>query len=405
MHVSVEDGPLSGCRVLELGSMVAGPFCTRLLADFGAEVIKIEPLDEDPVRFMGSQQRGKSLYAASIFRNKHVVSLDLNSAGGQRAVKKLVPKCDFVVENFRPGTLERWGLGYEELAKLNAGIILVRISGFGQTGSGKARPGYGVIGEAVSGLRDLTGEPNSPPPRMAVSLTDYITGLYGAFGALTALHDRTRTGLGQVVDLALYEAAFSFMEPHIPAYSNLGVVACRSGSKLPNNVPNDLFPARGGYVHIAAVSQGLFRRLMSAIGKPELAEDSRFSTALARVENEDVLCDLIGEWTRQFDEVELERRLIETGIPASRIYSIKDIFADPIFREREMLVQVPDKDLGSVTVAGVVPKLSRTPGRIRWAGHTAGADTEYVLGTVAELSIEEIRRLVSENVVRVPSFE
>jgi crotonobetainyl-CoA:carnitine CoA-transferase CaiB-like acyl-CoA transferase len=249
MKYDLKNGPLSGYRVIELGSMVSGPFCSRLMADFGAEVIKVEQVDGDPVRYMGSRQKDKSLYAASILRNKDLLALDLHKPAGQAIVKRLVAKSDIVIENFRPGTLEKWGLGYEELNEHNPRIILVRISGFGQTGPYKDRPGYGPIGESISGLRELTGDPDRPPPRMAVSLTDYLCGLYGAFGAVSAALVREQTGVGQIIDSSLYEAGYSLMEPHIPAYSALGIIPERTGSKLSNSSPNNLYPAQDGHIH------------------------------------------------------------------------------------------------------------------------------------------------------------
>jgi len=238
---SPPEGPLAGTRVLELGSTVAGPFCGRLLADFGAEVIKIEPAEGDAVRTMGKRFHGKSLYAASIFRNKSLVCLDLREPRGQEIARKLAAKSDVLIENFRPGGLEKWGLGYDRLSAENPGLVMVRISGFGQDGPYGQRAGYGVIGEAVSGLRHVTGDPDRPPARIAVSLTDCITGLYGAFGATLALLARGKTGRGQVVDAALYECAFSFMEPHVPAYDKLGAVAMRTGSRLPDSTPRPPF--------------------------------------------------------------------------------------------------------------------------------------------------------------------
>ncbi|MFC2176780.1 CaiB/BaiF CoA transferase family protein [Actinomycetota bacterium] len=242
-------GPLSGYRVLELGSTVAGPFCGRLLADFGAEVIKVEPPTGDTVRSMGKRLEGRSLYAASILRNKQLIALDLRTEEGRDLIREMIVSCDVLVENFRPGTMERWGLGYEDLAELNPGLVMVRISGFGQDGPYSGRPGYGVIGEAMSGLRHLTGDPDRPPSRIAVSLTDYVTGLYAAFGATLALLGREKTGRGQVIDAALYESAFSFMEPWIPAFEKLGHIAGRSGSWLPESTPNNSLSDSGRRVH------------------------------------------------------------------------------------------------------------------------------------------------------------
>lgn len=391
---------MSGYRVVELGSMVAGPFCGRLLADFGAEVIKVEPIDGDPIRFMGSRERDKSLYAASIMRNKKLLALDIRTPEGQEIVRRLVKNSDFVLENFRPGTLEKWELGYDNLKAVQPGIILIRISGFGQTGPYRERPGYGPIGEAISGLREITGDPDRPPPRMAVSLTDYISGLYGAFGAVMAVLEREKTGEGQVIDTSLYEAGFSFMEPHIPAYAALGVIAKRAGSRLPNTTPNNLYAARDGHIHIAAVSQPIFRDFSEVMGRPELADDPRFSTPLSRNENVDALEAIISEWTRQHDLKELEDMLVEAGVPAARIYSVKDIFNDPHFAARDMLLELADPDLESVTVTGVVPKLGATPGKVRWAGRDIGADTRQILHEVAAFDEEEIGQLLQQNIVR-----
>src|SRR5690606_31440596 len=289
-------GPLAGYRVLELGSTVAGPFCGRLLADFGAEVIKVEPAEGDAVRTMGKQHEGKSLYAASILRNKLLISVDLRSPEGQDLIRKLACESDIVVENFRPGGLEKWGLGYEQLRELHPGIIMARISGFGQSGPYRERAGYGVIGEAVSGLRHVTGDPDRPPTRAAVSLTDYFTGLYAAFGIVMAVLARQTTGKGQCVDAALYECAFSFMEPHIPAYEKLGYIANRAGSRLPDSTPNNLYPTRdGSHIHITAMGEAVFRRLAAAMGRPELMEQPEYASARARSEHHEDLDRLISE--------------------------------------------------------------------------------------------------------------
>ena len=393
-------GPLAGYRVLELGSTVAGPFCGRLFADFGAEVIKIEPADGDPVRSMGKRYRDKSLWAASIFRNKALISVDLRKPEGQDLVRKIAAKCDFLIENFRPGALEAWGLGYDELARINPGLIMIRISGYGQTGPYRERPGYGVICEAVSGLRHITGDPDRPPGRIATSTTDYITGLYAAFGAMLALEARHKTGKGQVIDAALYEGAFSFMEPHVPAFEKLGEVAMRAGSRLPGNTPNNLYPTGDGqYIHITAASDAVFRRIAAAIGEPALADDPRFKTAIARVEHEDAIDDIITYWTLAHDCAEAERKLHAAEVPAARIYTMADIFEDPHYAARGMLAQVPDDEFGTVTMPNVVPRLSATPGAIRHSGHRVGQDTRRVLTELAELSMDEIAQLEAQHVI------
>lgn len=389
MANTMANGPLTGEKVLELGSYVAAPFCARLLADFGAEVIKVEPPEGDPVRHMGHRKDGKSLYAASIMRNKSLVALDLRTAEGQDIVKSLVAKMDYVVEGFRPGTLEKWGLGYDVLKAINPRIILVRISGFGQTGPYRDRPGYGPIGEAMSGLRGITGDPDRPPPRVGVPLADYICGLYAAFGAMLAARARDKIGEGQVVDAALYEAAFSFMEPHLPAYAALGVVPKRAGSRLPNSTPNALYPARDGYIQISAPGQAVFRRLVTLMGRPEIADDTRFDCERARNENAEALDIVISGWTSSHELNLLEQRLVEAEIPAARIYSIADIFTDPHFAARDMLLDVLDDEYDNVVMAGVVPKLGGTPGRVTWPGRTVYADTRHILSELDELADRE----------------
>ena len=394
-------GPLAGFRVLEMGSTVAGPFCGRLLADFGAEVIKIEDAAGDAVRTMGKRFHGKSLYAASIFRNKSLISVDLRKPEGQRIVADLAVKCDVLVENFRPGGLERWGLGYEQLAARNPGLVMVRISGFGQDGPYSQRAGYGVISEALSGLRHLTGDPDRPPARVAVSMTDYITGLYAAFGTSLALLARSRTGRGQVIDAALYECAFSFMEPWVSAYEKLGFVPTRSGPRLPESTPNNLYAAGDGeFIHITAMADAVFRRLVDVMGQPELASEARFATAVARSANHEALDDVIARWTTRHSLAYLERELQRVNVPAMRIYTIADIFGDPHYKARQSIVAAPDPDLGSVAMAAVVPRLSETPGGIRHSGRHVGQDTRRVLAELLGLDGAQLDALVTAGVIR-----
>ena len=393
-------GPLAGYRVLEMGSTVAGPFCGRLLADFGAEVIKVEPFEGDAVRTMGKRFHGKSLYAASIFRNKSLISVDLRGQEGQDIIRNIITKCDLVVENFRPGGLEKWGLGYADLGRLNPGIIMVRISGFGQTGPYSQRAGYGVIGEAVSGLRHITGDPDCPPSRVAVSITDYITGLYAAFGAVMALLARGKTGKGQYIDSALYECAFSFMEPHIPAYEKLGHVAVRSGSRLPDSTPNNLYVSRDRqFIHITAMGDAVFKRLTECMGQPELFDDPRFRDSVERSRHYAEIDDVIARWTESHELANLEQMLHTAGVPATRFFTMADIFRDPQYQAREMLVQAHDDDLGTVAMAAPVPRLSETPGGIRHAGRRIGQDTRRVLADIAGLAAEELDRLEAAGVI------
>jgi crotonobetainyl-CoA:carnitine CoA-transferase CaiB-like acyl-CoA transferase len=384
---------------------VAGPFCARLLADFGADVIKVEQAEGDAVRSFGHRREGRSLYNASMQRGKRIASIDLRTEEGRSLVRRLCESADIVVENFRPGTLERWGLGYEALSAANPGLVLVRISGFGQDGPYSGKAGYGVVCEAVSGLREITGEPGRPPPRVATSLTDYIAGVYAAFGAAMAIHERGRTGRGQVVDSALYEGSFSFMEPHVPTFQQLGIVAERAGPHLPGNAPNSIYPTRDGhYIVLAAASDAVFGRLAQAMGRADMIDDPRFRTAVARAENM-AQCDAaVAKWTQTLDLPAAEAALERARVPAARIYTIADIFDDPHYRAREMLVEVQDDRLGAVTVPGIVPKLSRTPGAVRWAGRDIGADTAEIMRDDLGLDAAQVRRLAREGVITGPQL-
>jgi crotonobetainyl-CoA:carnitine CoA-transferase CaiB-like acyl-CoA transferase len=392
---------LSRYRVLELGSLVAGPFCGSFLADFGAEVIKLEQIEGDPVRAMGDRVDGKSLYGASMMRNKRLIAVDLRQPQGRKIALDLAASCDVVIENFRPGVLERWGLDHETLKSINPALILVRLSGFGQDGPYSPRPGYGVIGEAVSGLRHLIGDADRPPARVAVPLTDYVAGLYAALGTLVALEHRNRTGQGQCVDASLYESAFSFLRSEVPSFDKLGKVAMRAGSRLPGHVPSNLYATSdGGYIHISAANNSLFRRLCQVIGQPELADDPRFADPVQRAANEDEIDRLIAEWVLHKDLPSAEKLLLDADVVASRVFTVEDIFADPHFKARDMLPAVPDDELGTLVVPGVVPKLSLTPGHIVRTGGAIGRDTRDVLRQFTALTDTEIDALVASGVVR-----
>jgi crotonobetainyl-CoA:carnitine CoA-transferase CaiB-like acyl-CoA transferase len=398
---SIRSGALARYRVLELGSLVAGPFCGSFFADFGAEVIKVEQPEGDPVRAMGDRIGSKSLYAASMMRNKRLISVDLGTPEGQEIVRSLVRRCDVVIENFRPGVLERWGLNYEALRALNPLLIMVRVSGFGQDGPYASRPGYGVIGEAVSGLRHLIGDADRPPARAALPLTDYVAGMYAAMGALVALSHRDHTGQGQCVDASLFESAFSFLRSEVPSFDKLGKVAKRAGARLPGHVPSNLYETRdGGYIHISAGNNSLFRRLVRTMGRPELAEDPRFSDPVERARHEDEIDRMIASWVISQELDVVEKTLIDAEVVASRIFTVEDIFRDPHFAARAMLPDVPDDELGTLKMPGVVPKLSRTPGNIRSAGGANGRDTFEVLLEHTAMSLEQIRTLESRGVLR-----
>lgn len=390
-------GPLAGLKVVEICTTIAGPACARLLADFGADVLKIEPPEGDPVRQMGQHVGETSLYAASILRNKRSLVLDLKTEEGRRLAADLIARADILVENNRPGVMERLGLGYEAMRARNPGLVMVRISGYGQTGPYAARPGYGAICEAVGGVRHMTGDPDRPPARVALATTDYLSSVYAAFGAMAAIHARQATGQGQVVDVALYEAAFTQMEPVVPAHEKLGVVPMREGSNLPSMAPNSSYPTRdGGWMLIAANSQPTWRRLVGLMQQPELLTDPRFETiqARGRPEHMKAIDALVAEWTRGFDGPALEALLREAEVPCSRVYTIADIYADPHFAARDMLRRVPHPVLGHTTQAGVVPRLSATPGAIRRSGPDLGADGAQVLCQELGLTPDEAAAIV-----------
>lgn len=393
--------PLDGVRVLELGTTIAGPFCGRLLCDFGAEVVKVEPPEGDPVRGAGKSFQGRSLYAASILRGKRLIAADLRKPEAQDLIKRLVPKFDIVIENFRPGGMEKWGLGYADLAKLHPGLVMVRISGYGQTGPYSARPGYGIVCEAVGGLRHIIGDPDRPPARANIALTDYITGLYAAFGAMMALRHREHTGQGQYVDTALYECAFSFMEQHVPAYDKLGFVAQRTGAGMSDSYVNNMFATRDGvYVHVQGSQSNSFRRLCAAMGSPELATDARFAERRARNEHGAEIDAIVAEWIAARDYVEMAQAFDAQGVTYTRVYSMADCFGDPHFAARGMLARIKDDKLGEIAVAAPVPRLSATPGRIERAGGEVGENTREVLREYLGMDEGGIESLIAVGAIR-----
>ena len=399
-HTGRLPGPLSGYKAIELCSTVAGPACARLLADFGADVIKVEPPDGDPLRSMGRHAGDVSLYAATILRNKRAITIDMKTPEGRALVRALAVKSDLLVENYRPGVMERLGLGYEDLSRDNPGLVMVRISGYGQTGPYSARPGYGAICEAMAGVRHLTGDPDRPPARVALATTDYLTAVYAAFGAVTALLARTKTGRGQVVDAALYEAAFAQMEVYVPAYETTGFIPNRVGPNLPNMAPNSLYPTRdGGYVLIAANSDATFKRLIEAMGQPELADDPLLRTIRLRGANIPYCNSVVAAWSDLHDGDEIERLLLAAEVPVSRVYTLPDILADPHFAARGMLPRVPHPQLGELVHPGVVPRLSDTPGSIQHSGPDLGQDTRSVLADELSLSAAAIDDLMARQVV------
>jgi succinyl-CoA--D-citramalate CoA-transferase len=374
--------PLEGIRVLEAGALLAGPYCGQLLGDLGAEVIKIEQPDSgDPIRQWGHERpEGKSLWWPIVGRNKKSVELDLRKPAGQEAFLKLAAMSDIVLENFRAGVLESWNLGYEQLRAVNPGVIFVRVSGYGQTGPYAKKAGYAAIGEAMGGLRHVVGYPDRPPSRVGVSIGDSITATFAALGALAALHERSVSGEGQVVDCAIYESVLAYMEAMLPEYAVSGHIRERTGTSLANVAPSNLYPtADGSGILIAGNQDTVFRRLAQVMGAPELVEDERYATHVARGLHQAELDELVSQWTIQHTAQELQELLDEHGVPAGAIYRAPEILADPHVKAREAVAFVEAEGLGVIPMQNVVPKLSRTPGRIRWTGPALGAHNQEVL--------------------------
>jgi formyl-CoA transferase/succinyl-CoA--D-citramalate CoA-transferase len=394
--------PLSDIRVLELGSYIAGPFTGRLLADFGADVIKVEPPDRpDPLRGWGESIDGHGLFWAIQSRNKKCISLNLRDPEGQEMLKKMLPHFDVVIENFRPGTLEKWNLGYEVMAEINPALVLVRTSGFGQTGPYKDRAGFGSIGEAMGGLRYVTGEEDRPPVRVGISIGDSLAALYATIGCLTALHERKRSGKGQVVDTALYEAVFGVMESVVPEYALLGKTRERHGNILPGVAPSNIYKTGDrSWIAIGGNADTVFKRLCIAMGQPELFEDARYHTHAARGENQKELDDLIEVWTRSKPCEELLDLLSTNGVPAGRIYSAKDMVSDPQFLAREMIKPFAHPVFGEFPMPGIVPKLSRTPGDIQHAGPASvGEHNGEMYKQLLGLDEAELAELLAKGVI------
>jgi formyl-CoA transferase len=377
--------PLQGIKVIELGTLIAGPFCARLLAEFGAEVIKIEqPGSGDPLRKWRKLHQGTSLWWYAQARNKKSVTLDLKQLEAQDIVRKLTKGADIVVENFRPGAMEKWGLGWEQLSKLNPGLIMVRLSGFGQTGPYRDRAGFGAIGESMGGLRYITGYPDRPPVRVGVSIGDSIAALHGVIGALMALHHRNvNGGRGQYVDVALYEAVFNMMESVLPEYDMFGFVRERSGASLPGIVPSNTYVTRDNrYVVIGANADSIFKRMMNGIGRPDLATDPALAHNDGRVARTGEIEKVIGDWVAAHDLEHVLDVLEKADVPSGKIYDIADIAKDAHYAAREMIRSHRLKDGKSVKLPGIVPKLSETPGDTKWVGPALGEHTAEVLGAL-----------------------
>lgn len=373
------NGPLHGLKVVEMGQLIAGPFCGQLLGDMGAEVIKLEaPGVGDPMRHWG--QGETPTWWRVIARNKYSVAVDLRAAEGQQTARDLIAQADILIENFRPGTLEKWGLAPADLMEANPRLIVVRVSGYGQSGPYSSRAGFGGIGEAMGGWRGIVGEPDRAPSRMGVSIGDTLAATYGCMGALAALQHRERTGQGQVVDSSLYESVLQVMESMIPEYAVNGHKRTRTGSVLPKIAPSNVYPCADGEYLIGANQDAVFARLCAAMGRPELATDARYATHLARGEHQSELDALIGRWTATLTVQALEDLMIEHAVPAGRVFDAEDMMADPHFAARQAIIEVEDPVLGKVPMQGVFPKLSATPGSVRRpAPLEVGQDTADVL--------------------------
>ena len=397
-----DTGPLAGVRVLEMGQLLAGPYCGQLLGDYGADVVKLEdPEKGDPMRQWGREHAdGSPMWWPIIARNKRSVTCDLRTADGQRIARRLAATSDIVIENFRPGTLERWGLTYDEMAAGNPGLILVRVSGFGQSGPYAGRAGYASIGEAMGGLRYVVGDPDRPPSRCGISIGDSLAATFACMGALTALHRRTVSGKGQVVDSAIYESVLAVMESLIPEWVLAGHQRERTGATLPNVAPSNVYPtADADEVLIAANMDSVFGRLATAMGRPELADDDRFATHAARGANSETLDALISEWTSTLTAQKVLEHLEEHGVPAGRIYKPRDMVDDPQFLARDAIIDVPHEQFGRFPMQNVFPKLSATPGTVRWPGPKLGEHTDQVLTERLGYSAAQIRQLRADAVI------
>jgi len=396
-----ESGPLGNLRVLELGTLLAGPFCGQLLGDMGAEVIKIEPPGQgDPMRSWGRQKPGEpSLWWPVIGRNKKAITLDLRQADGQRLLLELATKADFLIENFRPGTLEKWNLGWEQLHAANPRLIMIRVSGYGQTGPYAGRAGFGAIGEAMGGLRYVVGDPSTPPSRVGISIGDSLAATFACVGALAALNYRERTGHGQVVDSAIYEAVLGMMESLITEYDQTGYIRERTGAILPNVAPSNVYPARDGLVLIAANQDTVFRRLCEAMERPGIADDVRYDSHQSRGAHQQELDELIGAWTATLTTQDVLALMERHGVPAGQIYRAPEMLEDPHFAAREAIVAVTHPQFGRLRMQNVVPKLSATPGGIRQPSPALGEHNDEIYLELLGIPRERYDRLKATRVI------
>ncbi|WP_299792694.1 CoA transferase [Ramlibacter sp.] len=400
METRASFGPLAGLKVVEMGQLIAGPFAAKTLADFGADVVKIEPpASGDPLRNWRLLKDGTSVWWQVQSRNKRSVALDLKNPEAQEIVRKLAAEADVLVENFRPGALEGWNLDPQRLLEANPRLVVLRISGYGQTGPYRDRPGFGVVGEAMGGLRHLTAEPGRVPVRVGVSIGDTLAALHGVIGILMALHERQRSGRGQVIDVALYEAVFNCMESLLPEYSAFEAVRGPAGSALPGIAPTNAYLCSDGYALIAGNGDSIYKRLMAAIGRDDLGQDPDLADNAGRVRRVGEIDSAIGAWTKTRSVGAVLQVLDGAGVPSGRIYTVADIAADPHYAARGMLQQITLADGDTLTVPGIVPKLSRTPGAHQRNAPALGQDTEEVMREIG-LSDSQIAALKSRGVIK-----
>jgi formyl-CoA transferase len=393
---------LADLRVLEMGQLIAGPFCAQLLADFGAEVIKIEqPGTGDPMREWGREKpHGQSLWWPVIARNKKSIEINAREPEGQALVKRLVAGADILIENFRPGTMEKWGLGYDVLCAINPRLIMIRVSGYGQTGPYSQKAGYGAIGEAMGGMRYVAGDPSHPPSRAGISIGDTLAATFACLGGLMALHARERTGRGQIVDSAIYEAVLGVMENLVTEYDKTGYIRERTGAILPNIAPSNVYPTKSGvFVLIAANQDSVFKRLAAAMGRPDLATDPRFATHTARGAVQAELDAMIAAWTATLEREELGRILDEAGVPRGDIFRAPEMLEDAHFRARQTIVDVAHPIFGTLKMQNVAPRLSENPGRVATAGPLLGQHNEAVFSGMLGLSAGDIADLAARGIV------
>jgi formyl-CoA transferase len=400
METRAAFGPLAGLKVVEMGQLIAGPFAAKTLSDFGADVVKIEPPGTgDPLRNWRLLKNGTSVWWQVQSRNKRSVALDLKKPEAQEIVRKLAAEADVLIENFRPGALEGWGLDPNKLVELNPRLVVLRISGYGQTGPYRDRPGFGVVGEAMGGLRHLTAEPGRVPVRVGVSIGDTLAALHGVIGILMALHERQRSGQGQVIDVALYEAVFNCMESLLPEYSAFGAVRGPAGSALPGIAPTNAYPCTDGYALVAGNGDSIYKRLMTVIGRDDLGNDPELAQNAGRVKRVEEIDAAIGAWTKTRTVDEVLAALDAAAVPGGRIYTVADIAADPHYAARGMLQDITLDDGDQLTVPGIVPKLSRTPGGHRRNAPAIGQDTDAVMRELG-ISEEQIAALKSRGVIK-----